>query len=299
MFKIDKYISSSPCDKDILIEDKIDHLALDGTTLCNLDILTNSRTNNSAGSLWSKINHTTTPHGKRLLRAWLLKPLFRKIDIDRRVDAVEELMCGVAAVAMSEARNLLSKCGDIERLLSRVHSMGTPTSSGHPNERAVLYETATHTRRKISDFNKVLCGLRAAAQLPEIFRRVKLNSDLLCNIVCTKENNGCFPSNLNNSLDWFFDNFDCNLASKGLFEPTRGIDKDYDAASDLIETIQQEFDTYKDEMCRNFLIPRLLANQQWKYINTKVDSKDKYLIELPVSVKVPNNFMIKGKRYAS
>lgn len=249
--------------------------------------------------MWSKINNTKTPHGKRLLRAWLLRPLFRKIDIDLRIDAIEELTCGTAAVVMSEVRNLLSKCGDIERLLSRVHSMGKPTTGGHPNDRAVLYETTTYTRRKISDFNKVLCGLRAATQLPEIFRRVKLNNSMIRNIVCTKENSGYFPCNLNNNLDWFFDNFDSNLASKGLFEPIRGIDKDYDAANDLIENIQQEFETYKEEMCKNILIPKHLANEQWKYINTKVDSKDKYLIELPSCIKVPSNFVIKGKRYAS
>lgn len=68
---------------------------------------------------------------------------------------MEELVSGAAAVAMQTARKDLSQCGDIEQLLSRIHSMGgasaTDDTAGryHPNERAVLYEGATHTKRKV------------------------------------------------------------------------------------------------------------------------------------------------------
>ena len=153
----------------IAMEAQISHLALDGTTLANLEILANSHSNTAAGSLWAKINHTKSPHGSRLLRAWLLRPMFRKADIDRRADAVEELVSGGPAAAMSEARVALAKLGDIERLLSRVHSMGGAgsgenapgESSTHPNSRAVLYEEASYTKRKVGDFAKLLGGLRA------------------------------------------------------------------------------------------------------------------------------------------
>jgi len=288
----------------IAAEAEIDHMSLDGTTLSNLEILTNSHSNTAAGSLWSKINHTKSPHGSRLLRAWLLRPLFRKLDIERRADAVEELACGGAAVAMSEARLALAKCGDIERLLSRVHSMGgagsngnNPTEPGyHPNERAVLYETVTHTRRKVGDFSRLLNGVRAAAQIPELFSGIDIQSGLLRKIVHTTAEDGCFPADLNERLDWFFDNFDCKRAAEGLFEPARGMDDTYDAACDTIERIEQDLEDYKNEMCNGPLQPSSLAKSSWKYANTKEGSKDKYLIELPVSVRVPADFYVKGKR---
>ena len=66
----------------IAAEGQIDHMALDGTTLANLEILYNSHSNTVAGSLWSKINFAKSPHGSRLLKGWLLRPLFRKADID-------------------------------------------------------------------------------------------------------------------------------------------------------------------------------------------------------------------------
>jgi len=77
-------------------EDLINNMSLDGTTLHNLEILTNNVDYKVQGSLWSKINFTKTPHGSRLLRTWLLRPLFRKADIDRRADAVAELKSGAA-----------------------------------------------------------------------------------------------------------------------------------------------------------------------------------------------------------
>uniref|UniRef100_A0A7S2MDX4 DNA mismatch repair protein MutS core domain-containing protein n=1 Tax=Helicotheca tamesis TaxID=374047 RepID=A0A7S2MDX4_9STRA len=193
----------------IAAEADIDHMSLDGTTLSNLEILMNSHSNTAAGLLWSKINHTKSPHGSRLLRAWLLRPLFRKIDINRRADAVEELASGGAAVAMSEARLALAKCGDIERLFSRVHSMGggartgeNPSKPGHhPSEHVVLYKSATHTKRKVGDFSRVLNGVRAAAQILELFLGVDIQSGLLGKIVCTKAEGGCFPADSNERLD--------------------------------------------------------------------------------------------------
>jgi len=283
---------------DISAESGISHLSLDGTTLANLEILTNLHSNTAVGSLWSKINFTKSPFGSRLLRAWLLRPLFQKADIDRRADAVEELVSGAAAAAMSEARDVLGKCGDMERLLSRVHSMGGTSSADgdHPNERAVLYETPTHTKRKVGDFSKLLNGLRAISQIPEIFDGIEVKSGLLNRIVRSTDNGGLFPSKLNEHLDWFYENFDCKKAAEGQFEPSRGIDEDFDEACDAIDRIKQELDAYKNEMCSGVLKPSHLAKREWKYANIKVDSKDKFLIELPIHVQVPSDFIVKGKR---
>lgn len=80
-----------------------------------------------------------------------------------------------------------------------------------------------------------------------------------------------------------------------MFEPTRGIDDDYDSACDLVSEIKEDLDDYKNKMS-TMMYPKHIAKTQWKYANTKDDSKDKYLIELPVSVEVPNDFFVKGKR---
>lgn len=289
-------------DEIVLQEREINHMALDGTTLQNLEVLFNSQKNSASGSLWAKINFAKTPHGCRLLRAWLLRPLFRKEDIERRADAVEELVSGAAAVAMEETRKeALSQCGDIERLLTRVHSMSGVTSSEddvsrfHPNERAVLYEGATHTKRKVEDFSKVLNYLQTVSSIPEKFAGIDIQSPLLQKLVRLISDGGCFPD-VTDELDWFFENFDVKEAASGRFEPFRGVDEAYDEACDAIERIERELADYKDEMCNHELKPSHVARSKWKFINTKVDSKDKYLIELPASVQVPEDFHMKGKR---
>lgn len=295
-------------------EEHITYLSLDGTTLHNLEILTNSVDHKVAGSLWNKINYCKSPHGSRFLRAWLLRPLFRKADIDRRGDAVQELAGGGGAVALQEARqSVLGKIGDLDRLLSRIHSMsgaarGGPTdaestagSNGdastnfHPADRAVLYESAVYTKRKVNDFSKVLGGLRKACQIPELFADLSLAEDgLLAKLVRLQSQGGCFPDMVE-ELDFFFDNFDCEKASRGQFEPSRGVDEGYDEACDAIERIKDELEDYRRAMCE-VLRPKHVAKSQWKYINTMPTSKDKYLIELPASVEVPEDFIFKAKR---
>ena len=288
-------------------------MSLDGTTLHNLEILTNSVDFKVSGSLWSKLNNTKSPHGARMLRAWLLRPLFKKADIDRRADAVQALVGGAGALALKEAQQtVLSKIGDLDQLLSRVHSMSVGASSGKknkdgdeddpiavdylPNERAVLYEGPTYTKRKVNDFSKLLNGLRKACQIPELFDDMHLDENsLLYKLVRLGKDGGLFPECLEEKLDWYFENFDCDKAEKGMFEPMRGCDEVYDAACDKIQRIKEDLDCYKEEMCKE-LSPRHVARSSWKYINTKADSKDKYLIELPASVQVPHDFLVKGKR---
>jgi DNA mismatch repair protein MSH6 len=73
------------------------------------------------------------------------------------------------------------------------------------------------------------------------------------------------------------------------------MDEAYDDACDTIERIQADLEEYRKEMCQQ-LSPKHLATSSWKYVNTKPDSKDKYMIELPASVQVPDSFLVKGKR---
>ena len=94
---------------------------------------------------------------------------------------------------------------------------------------------------------------------------------------------------------WFFDNFDCSKAAQGQFEPNRGMDEGYDAACDEIDRIKCELEEYKNQMCSGILKPSHVAKRDWKYANIKMDSKDKYLIELAISVQVPHDFIVKGK----
>ncbi|MFN4182393.1 MAG: DNA mismatch repair protein MutS, partial [bacterium] len=91
-------------------------MLLDFSTVRNLEIL--STQEGETGSLFSILNHTKTPMGKRLLRDELLSPYTELEPILRRLDAVEELFQN--GFLRDNLREALSGIMDAERMVSRI-----------------------------------------------------------------------------------------------------------------------------------------------------------------------------------
>src|SRR6202522_1367052 len=94
-------------------------LVLDAVTVRNLELIEPLFAGTDAGvTLFRSIDAAVTPMGKRLLRAWLLRPSLDLAEINTRLDAVE---AGVKnTIAREELRRALDGVLDLERLLSRV-----------------------------------------------------------------------------------------------------------------------------------------------------------------------------------
>ena len=94
-------------------------LVLDAVTVRNLELIEPLFAGTDAGvTLFRSMDAAVTPMGKRLLRAWLLRPSLDLSEIHGRLDAVE---AGVKeTVAREELRRALDGVLDLERLLSRV-----------------------------------------------------------------------------------------------------------------------------------------------------------------------------------
>jgi DNA mismatch repair protein MutS len=94
-------------------------LVLDAVTVRNLELIEPLFAGADAGvTLFRSIDAAVTPMGKRLLRAWLLRPSLNLAEINMRLDAVET---GVKdTIAREELRRALDGVLDLERLLSRV-----------------------------------------------------------------------------------------------------------------------------------------------------------------------------------
>ena len=94
-------------------------LVLDAVTVRNLELIEPLFAGTEAGvTLFRSIDAAVTPMGKRLLRAWLLRPSLDLSDINARLDAVEAAVKDI--VAREELRRALDGVLDLERLLSRV-----------------------------------------------------------------------------------------------------------------------------------------------------------------------------------
>jgi DNA mismatch repair protein MutS len=99
--------------------DRQEYLVLDAVTVRNLELVEPLFANTgSEVTLFRALDATLTPMGKRLLRAWMLRPSIDIGEINQRLDAVE---AGVKEfVGREELRRALEGVLDVERLLSRV-----------------------------------------------------------------------------------------------------------------------------------------------------------------------------------
>jgi DNA mismatch repair protein MutS len=94
-------------------------LVLDAVTVRNLELIEPLFAGTDAGvTLFRSIDAAVTPMGKRLLRAWLLRPSLDLAEISARLDAVEAGVKDI--IAREELRRALDGVLDLERLLSRV-----------------------------------------------------------------------------------------------------------------------------------------------------------------------------------
>jgi DNA mismatch repair protein MutS len=94
-------------------------LVLDAVTVRNLELVEPLFAGPGEGiTLFRALDATLTPMGKRLLRAWLLRPSLEADEINARLDAVEAGFKDT--MAREDLRRALGGILDLERLLSRV-----------------------------------------------------------------------------------------------------------------------------------------------------------------------------------
>lgn len=92
-------------------------MLLDSAAQRNLE-LTSAMHADSRATLLNVLNFTQTPMGRRLIMQWIQQPLLDIAEINKRLDAVEELQ--KSQFSRSQLRDTLKGIGDIERLLSRI-----------------------------------------------------------------------------------------------------------------------------------------------------------------------------------
>ncbi|GAX91786.1 DNA mismatch repair protein MutS [Effusibacillus lacus] len=94
------------------------HLIIDSFSRRNLELTETIREKSRQGSLLWLLDKTVTAMGGRLLKKWVERPLAIRADIERRLNAVEELVNEL--LLREDLRNLLGEVYDLERLVGRV-----------------------------------------------------------------------------------------------------------------------------------------------------------------------------------
>ncbi|XP_035028206.2 DNA mismatch repair protein Msh6 isoform X2 [Hippoglossus stenolepis] len=274
-------------------------MVLDGVTLANLEIFQNG-SGGTEGALLERLDTCATPFGKRLLKQWLCAPLCNPTSVRDRLDAVEDLM-GAQAQA-TEVSDLLKKLPDLDRLLSKIHSIGTPLKGqDHPDSRAVLYEEVTYSKRKITDFLSALEGFKTMQEIVSILAPMtsEFRSSLLRQVVSLKsENDGLFPD-LSAELRRWETAFDHQKArTTGIISPKLGFDPEYDQSLTGVQNCERELLDYLDRQKKR------LGCKNMAYWGT---GRNRYQMEVPDSFsdrKIPEEYEVKStkkgwKRYVT
>ena len=151
-------------------------LVLDAVTVRNLELL--EPLFSGAGdniTLFRSLDRTVTPMGKRLIRAWMLRPSIDRTQIALRLDAVEIMVKDL--VAREELRRSMDGILDLERLLSRV-----TLETANPRDMLTLAASFA----KLRAVRMTLAGF-SAARLQELHAQCDELADLRDRIASTLE----------------------------------------------------------------------------------------------------------------
>ena len=243
---------------------KATSLILDGKTLINLEIFSNSFDGQSDGTLFALLNRCITPFGKRMFKQWVCHPLMDPVKINARLDAVDSL--NADRTVRDSFSSQLTKLPDLERMLSRIHAGSC----------------------KAQDFVKALDGFEQIDYTIGLLRGRGAGDGILGQLISN------MPDLKDLLLSWK-DAFDhAKARENGLLIPERGVEQDFDESQDRIEAILTDLEK---------LLKKTRKDLDSSAICYRDSGKEIYQLEIPIKVKgIPKNWdqmsaTVKVKRY--
>lgn len=226
-------------------------LILDGQSLVNLEIFSNTANGGSDGTLFNLLNRCVTPFGKRLFRQWVCHPLCNIQKINERLDAVDLLNADRSI--REQFSSQMTKMPDLERLISRVHAGAC----------------------RAEDFMRVLEGFEQIEYTMSLLSAFGGGNGLVDRLLSSMPN-------LQEPLNYWKSAFDRKKAQdEKLLIPERGIEEDFDSSADNIDRIKGEL---QDLLTKQ---KGLLKCKTLKYTDV---GKEIYQVEVPKAVKVPKDW---------
>ena len=231
---------------------KASTLVLDGQTLINLEVFSNSFDGGVEGTLFLLLNRCITPFGKRLFKQWLCHPLIDPIKINARLDAVESL--NADTTIRDQFTSSLTKMPDLERLISRIHAGSC----------------------KAQDFVRVLEGFEQIEYTMSLLRDVGTGEGVIGLLISSMPD-------LDASLNRWKTAFDRIKAKEnGILVPEPGVEEDFDESQQKIENILADLESLLKESRRNLGSTAICFRDNGKEI---------YQLEVPIKVKgIPKNW---------
>ena len=132
--------------------DIVNYMTIDSNTRRNLELTESIREKSKKGSLLWVLDKTATSMGGRALRRFVEEPLIKKIEIEKRLDGVEELFNNISL--NEDLREVLKNIYDIERIVGKI-------STGNVNGKDMIslkysLERIPLIKEKVKNANSVI-----------------------------------------------------------------------------------------------------------------------------------------------
>lgn len=146
------------------------YMSIDFNTRRNLELIETMRNKEKKGSLLWVLDKTKTSMGKRLIRAWIEKPLVNCGAIIKRQNAVEELVNNT--MLRLELTDALQGILDIERLMTRI-VYGT-SNARELRSLASAFEKIPLVKKTIAEVNSTMLKsiLKGIDELTDVYDRI-------------------------------------------------------------------------------------------------------------------------------
>ncbi|OBA16638.1 uncharacterized protein OGAPODRAFT_16222 [Ogataea polymorpha] len=248
-------------------------MRLDGVTLQNLEIFSNSFDQSDKGTLFKLLNRAVSPFGKRTFKSWVTHPLMSRKTIESRLDSVEILMRDGDLKHLLESK--LGKLPDLERLLARIHSGNL----------------------KVKDFARCVTGFECIVSLVKILKSTYSEGTQRLGGELGKILDS-FPHELPECVSNWSNAFDRVLAvNDGILVPEPGVEPEFDESNLKIKELEKELERILSRYRREFKCQEMCYKDSGKEI---------YLIEVPSKAisRIPKDWQqmaatSKCKRYWS
>ena len=209
-------LDSAPKYDKLEIYELTDYVLIDYSTRKNLELTETIREKNKYGSLLWVLDETKTNMGARLLKKWISQPLKNANEINKRLDAVEELINHPRL--RTELNEILSRIYDIQRT-----SMRLTNGTVNPRDFLALKESLN--------------------LLPELAKSVsELNSEYFDTKLLTDEKLQNFCNIIDKTID---ENSPPQIKEGGIIKI--GVDPELDYYKDLLSGGEKWLEEYREK----------------------------------------------------
>ena len=260
-------------------------MILDYDVITNLELLESKYDprNHEAGTFIEYLNKAVSPFGKRLLRNWILNPLYDIEQINERLDIIEDLINNDAVI--SAWREKLNKWPDIERQCNKYFKLVLEMNENNYKNSNEIIHSNDMNRNKLNDFFKLINFLNDCQKIFLVFNEYIMNKKFKSLSLIKKVTIGDGIPNLTESIKLVLNHFQIidekdekgNLYPKLIVKPGKCIE--YDQIMEGFNLVNNKF---------NEILMKERQRLRCSIINYAHTKNIRYELEIPENVVKDN-----------